>query len=382
MEDITFIYIETPHEEPSQETTLLRELSKETFSRDHPLKTIFSEKPAAITVKEILQISDTPIIALSLDDTTYYSKSWLSPLREALEKGFELVSPVCHGVFNIDMPYYTPLTFNDVAEQMLQNYRGQYVQTPHIPPLAFLLSRKSLIESSPEMSLFELPVKLKSALVPSSLIHRFGDYYSFTREDLLPYVPQGVQKVLDVGCAKGLLGETIKRERGCRVYGVEMNMKAAEEAKGRLDDVFCVDIENAQLPFHEDLDLILFADILEHLFNPWRVVENARKWLKPKGIVIASIPNIAHYSIILDLLRGRWDYVPFGLLCVSHIRFFTKTSIERMFIDAGYSLRSITPQASPLLKKQFMRGLGELIKFMHMGEDIFHPGYYVVAKKT
>jgi SAM-dependent methyltransferase len=179
------------------------------------------------------------------------------------------------------------------------------------------------------------------------------------------------------------MGELIKKERGCKVFGAEINKNAARIAKGKLDEVFCVDIEKSDLPFNKDLDVIIFADIIEHLFDPWRVLESAKKWLKPDGIVIASIPNIGHYSIILDLLRGRWDYLPFGHLCISHIRFFTRVSMENMFTKSGYSIRNVKPWDFPLhAKEQILMMLKKFIRTESIGEDIFYPGYYIVAKKA
>lgn len=344
---VNFIYIERPFRESSLELTLLRDLSKKTFSDGHPLKTIVSENPAAIKVTDILKTCDSSHIALSLDDSLYYSKNWTYPLMTALNEGFDLAAPVCNDFYAVDMPYYTPMTFNEAAEYMLQKNRGYFINERNIPPLIFLLNTSSLSGLNLNIPLYELPKYLRCTVVPSSLVHRFGDYFGFLREDILPFIPDRVNKVLDVGCADGTLGEIIKRERGCEVYGVEINKNIADTAREKLDNVFCMDIETADLPFNGDMDVIIFADILEHLFSPWKVLENSARWLKPEGIVVASIPNIAHYSIISDLLRGRWDYIPSGLLCISHIRFFTRASIEDMFARSGYSILDIQPHDFP-----------------------------------
>jgi len=382
-EEVTFIYIERPLAEPSMEERLLRELSRKTFSPDYSFNTIVSESPGDIGIKIILERSHTKFVAISLNDTVYYSENWLEPLKEALEREFELVSPVCGDVFEVDMPYFSHLTFNDVAALMMKRHARSYVRNSKIPPLAYLLRTESLRKLPLETKLDEIPALLKSALVPSSLVHRFGDYFAFRRDDILPFVPQGVEKVLDVGCAKGLTGELIKKERRCKVFGAEINRKAAQIAKEKLDEVFCVDIEKSDLPFNRDLDVIIFADILEHLFDPWHVLENARTWLKPDGILIASIPNTGHYSVILDLLRGRWDYVPFGLLCISHIRFFTRASIENMFARSGYVIEKMSPQDFPLhVKKQISTVLKKHIRVESISEDSFYHGYYIVAKQV
>ena len=374
--------MERPLDEPSTEELLLRKVSKETFNAGDALKTVVSEDPCKVSVKMIREGVETPLTAISIDDTVYYSDNWLEPLKEALKTGIELVSPVCGDIFEVDIPYFSRLTFNDAAALMTKNHAGTYVGDSKIPPLTYLLRTETLLKLPPETKLDEIPVLLKSALVPSSLVHRFGDYFAFRREDILPFVPHGLRKVLDVGCAKGLMGEMIKRERGCRVFGAEINRKAARIAMDRLDEVFCVDIEKSDLPFNGELDAVIFADIIEHLFDPWSVLERARKWLKPDGIVIASIPNTGHYSVILDLLRGRWDYLPFGHLCISHIRFFTRISIEDMFRRSGYSVVEMKPQDFPLrFREQITSMLSKFIKIENVGDDIFNPGYYVVAKR-
>ena len=382
-QNITYLYIEKPQSGSSKEVTLLRELSKQTFAPQHPSTSISAENPLTITVGEILKHARSSIIAVSLDDTLYFPHKWTAPLLNALEKGIELASPVCSDFFPVDMPYYSPLTFNDVAALMAEKHRGRHEKHSPFPRLCYVLRKSSLTALAPDTTLSELPEYLTSAIVPSSLTHRFGDYYSSRRDDLLPFIPHGTRRVLDVGCAKGFLGELIKKERDCEVYGIEINREVAETAKGRLNDVFCADIEKAELPFHEDLDVIIFADIIEHLYDPWRVLAIVKKWLRPDGIVIASIPNTSHYSIILDLLRGRWDYIPFGLLCVTHIRFFTKTTIEEMFIKAGYTLVTLEPQPLPAhLRESLFNMLGEKIRVEKLNDEVLHPGYYIVAKKA
>ena len=383
VQDIDYIYIEREQKEAATEERLLVELSKETFCLGYPYKTIAAEDPFHVSVGDIRNHTDTPYLAISLDNTVFFSKSWIRPLTEALEQGFDLASPVSPDFFEIDMPYYTPLTFNDAAERMTKKHHGQYRQDIPARPYVFLV-RKSCLDALPDITLlYDLPKHVKSTFVPASVVHRFGDYYAMKRDDILPYIPYGSKKILDAGCAKGLLGEAIKKQRECEVYGIEINKIAAEEARGRLDAVFCTDIVQAELPFHEDLDAVIFADILEHLIDPRSTLKNARKWLKSDGIVIASIPNAGHYSIVSDLLRGRWDYVPAGLLCITHLRFFTRTSIEELFRKSGYSVITMAPQGWPVhLREDLTQMLSAFLNVKNIGEDVFIPGYYVVAQKS
>ncbi len=382
LENISYIYVERAQKETATEERLLAELSKETFCPGYSFKTVTSDNPLHISVGDIRDNTDGPYIAVSLDDTVLFSKTWVAPLAEALKQGFDLASPVSSDFFEIDMPYYTPLTFNDIADRMMKKHQGHYRQDIAVRPYVFLVN-KSILDSLPdETLLYDLHKHLKSTFVPASLVHRFGDFYTSDRPDILSFIPLGTKKILDVGCAKGKVGKTIKEKMNCEVYGIELNAQMADEARARLDGVFCSNIENADLPFHESLDVIIFGDILEHLIDPRSALMTSRKWLKPDGVVIASIPNTGHYSFISDLIRGSWDYIPVGLLCITHLRFFTRKSIEELFRKGGYSVITIAPQAWPVhLRNELTEWLSAFMNVKSMGEDIFTPGYYVVAQR-
>jgi 2-polyprenyl-3-methyl-5-hydroxy-6-metoxy-1,4-benzoquinol methylase len=147
----------------------------------------------------------------------------------------------------------------------------------------------------------------------------------------------GTKRVLDVGCATGYLAKALV-EQGCTVSGVEFDAQAAEEARPHLDRLVLGDIETMDLAgtFGDDrFDVIVFGDVLEHLRDPLAVLRKARVLLTDRGSVVASIPNIAHGSVRLALLAGRFDYQQLGLLDSTHVRFFTRSSIEDLFREAG-----------------------------------------------
>ena len=147
----------------------------------------------------------------------------------------------------------------------------------------------------------------------------------------------GTKRVLDVGCATGYLAEALV-ERGCTVSGVECDAEAAEEARPHLERLVVGDIETMDLAeaFGDDrFDVIVFGDVLEHLRDPLPVLRKARALLADRGSVVASIPNIAHGSVRLALLAGRFDYQVLGLLDSTHVRFFTRSSLEDLFREAG-----------------------------------------------
>lgn len=147
----------------------------------------------------------------------------------------------------------------------------------------------------------------------------------------------GSKRVLDVGCATGYLAEALVT-RGCTVSGLEVDEAAGEEARPFLERLVIGDIESINLAeaFGEErFDVVVFGDVLEHLRDPLAALRKARTVLADRGSVVASIPNIAHGSVRLALMAGRFDYQPLGLLDSTHIRFFTRASIDALFREAG-----------------------------------------------
>jgi methionine biosynthesis protein MetW len=149
-------------------------------------------------------------------------------------------------------------------------------------------------------------------------------------------------RILDVGCGAGALGEMIKQRQHAVVYGIEIDDAAACKAKERLDYVWQVTVEQA-LPEISDssLDVIIAADVLEHLVNPWKVLSEIYRKLVPGGRVVASVPNIQHWTLLRQLLEGYWEYQSDGILDYTHLRFFTKRSIEELFWSAGFAISKL-----------------------------------------
>lgn len=146
------------------------------------------------------------------------------------------------------------------------------------------------------------------------------------------------KRVLDVGCAGGYLGEVLI-DRGCRVVGIEFDPEMAAEAKRVLDDVLVADLEELDMASAfgpESFDVVVFGDVLEHLRDPTRVLRQARSVLKAGGYVVVSIPNVAHGSVRLALLHGKFEYSETGLLDDTHLRWFTRDSVESLFSGAGF----------------------------------------------
>ena len=150
-------------------------------------------------------------------------------------------------------------------------------------------------------------------------------------------------KVLEMGPATGYITKAMS-ERGCRVTGLEIDPKAAEVAGEFAERMIVGDIEAMDLAGEfgdERFDVVMYGDVLEHLVDPERALIETKKILAPGGRVVASIPNVAHASVRLSLLTGRFPYSSEGLLDRTHLRFFTRESIRALFAAAGYEVLEI-----------------------------------------
>jgi SAM-dependent methyltransferase len=90
---------------------------------------------------------------------------------------------------------------------------------------------------------------------------------------------------------------------------------------------------------------VLLADVLEHLVDPIHMLEEVKSALKPDGRVVASIPNVAHWTMRLRLLAGRFDYAPTGIMDATHLRWFTRKGVQRLFDGAGYEIERFSGAA-------------------------------------
>src|SRR5690349_17266679 len=150
-------------------------------------------------------------------------------------------------------------------------------------------------------------------------------YFSCSRPELTSLVPAHALRVLDVGCGRGEFARTLRASRSAsklEIVGLEWSRAAAEAARSALDKLIIGNIEEVALPYEDYFDCIVFADVLEHLIDPWSTLQRATSLLQKNGTVIASIPNVQHWSVIVNLLCGRWEYSEFGIMDSTHLRFF------------------------------------------------------------
>lgn len=160
--------------------------------------------------------------------------------------------------------------------------------------------------------------------------------------DLLKVVPLDVQSVVEVGCSGGgLAREYLKLNPRCNYVGIEINAAYAEVARMHCTRVLVEDIERMSDETFKTLAgpiCWIFGDVLEHLHDPWAVLRRIRSSLAAGGSVVACIPNAQHWSIQAGLNCGHFRYEDRGLMDRTHIRWFTRESIDEMFDSCGYAI--------------------------------------------
>ena len=180
---------------------------------------------------------------------------------------------------------------------------------------------------------------------------------------LLEGLPRGLA-VLDAGCGSGVHGAELKRLYGHRVCGVDLSATSIAKARTRIDEAHVGDVTRPEAyPFYgqAQFDVIVFSDILEHVYDPKDVIARHLTLLRPGGRFLISIPNIAIWNVRLGLLLGRFDYQETGTLDKTHVRFFTQRTFHEFARSAGLQIlrRRVTPGIArpfvPLVKRIYAR---------------------------
>ncbi len=165
------------------------------------------------------------------------------------------------------------------------------------------------------------------------------------------FIPLGAE-ILEFGSAAGYFTRFLKQERNATVDIVELDKACAEKASQYARDFHIGDIEQGgwkDIYADRQYDIILFADVLEHLRDPWRVLTEAARQLKPGGRIILSVPNIAHAQILSSLYNDDFSYAQVGILDKTHLRFFTEQTIRQMAEDCGLRVCDLIPVIAKIL---------------------------------
>lgn len=183
--------------------------------------------------------------------------------------------------------------------------------------------------------------------VPEGRGYLFKDFPHSSHRCLLALMPPPPRKVLDIGTAGGYLGAALSA-RGYTVVGIEADAQAASIAAPAYATMYHTDVTTRPVLAHAPFEVVLLADVLEHLPDPAATLAWVEELLLPGGRVLISVPNVAFISVRLGLLVGRFEYQPRGILDKTHLRFFTRRSLLREIRSARLQPQRLWEVPPPL----------------------------------
>ncbi len=177
-------------------------------------------------------------------------------------------------------------------------------------------------------------------------------YYDNVNPTLLSLADVTASTVLEIGCGAGSFARAYKaRNPGAYYVGIEYVQSEADQAKHHLDGVLCANVEEDET-FHSldklldgrSIDLLIIGDVLEHLWQPEKVLRNIHERMSPNGRAEICMPNIAHWSTLMRLLKGDWTYADNGLMDRTHMRFYTRDTTRKLLEDTGWTVNFEQPR--------------------------------------
>jgi 2-polyprenyl-3-methyl-5-hydroxy-6-metoxy-1,4-benzoquinol methylase len=213
-------------------------------------------------------------------------------------------------------------------------------------------------------------------------------YYEDPRPDIQALIDPSGLRILDVGCASGALASALKAHGAAHVAGIELDPDAAAKARGRIDELVEGSALDGALPWEPaSFDVVVFADVLEHLPDPDRALERFIPLLSPSGRLVVSVPNMRFWSVLLRLIVDRWAYTEHGVRDRTHVRIFTRRSLLRMLDEHGLRLESLHRNQRLIDDQSNIGRLGAVATRVaratigHVARDLMAYQYVAVARK-
>jgi 2-polyprenyl-3-methyl-5-hydroxy-6-metoxy-1,4-benzoquinol methylase len=201
-------------------------------------------------------------------------------------------------------------------------------------------------------------------------------YFSGARHDMIALLSTAQSAhILEIGCGDGATGAVALNAKKAGYYtGIELMPDVAEQARARLSNVITGNAEQLDLgQFHNKFDALIMSEVIEHLVDPWETLTRLMLCLKPGGEIIASSPNVAHRKVITDLIAGRFEYAPEGVMDRTHLRWFTPRSYRALFEGVGCTDIQVMPIRRPgLLPRLFNRITSDRYVHLSMTQIMIH----------
>lgn len=173
---------------------------------------------------------------------------------------------------------------------------------------------------------YEYEVELGSDTAPSRVIRMTGHG----------------RRVLEVGAGPGSITKHLIKSNKCDVVALEIDPTAIAKLKEFCPNIYSLDLNDENWPHalakEGKFDVVIAADVLEHVYNPLRTLNGMKSLLRDDGEIILSLPHVGHCVINACLLDEDFDYRDWGLLDKTHIRFFGVKNMNKLYADAGMAI--------------------------------------------
>ena len=280
-------------------------------------------------------------------------------LANALEAGNALCAMAEENRFakgEMKPDYSTLLDFERyVARRKVLPCFQPHAGRAHKQPKVYMLQMDRLknLPVAAHMKWADLPAALDSGtvLAARAYIHIYADYQQGDRPEMLGLLPPNVKRLLDVGGGEGGFALSFALQRRGEVVLVEPGRVAAQRARESGLQVIEGGIENVDAARCGLFHAVSFLDVLEHMADPLTALQSARKLLAPGGVLLLSVPNVGYWPVVRDLMLGRFDYLPAGILCCTHLRFFTARSLEQLLHDGGFEVMELRRHGPPMTEE-------------------------------
>lgn len=192
--------------------------------------------------------------------------------------------------------------------------------------------------------------------------------------EVLGFIPQNASKIIEIGCSSGAIAREFKKlNKASHWTGVEIDKSYAELAGRYCDETVVADIDLVGSDFYasyKDRDCWVFADVLEHLKDPWRVLRKIREVIPENGSVVACIPNAQNWSVLAKLALGDFRYEDSGLLDRTHLRWFTRMTIIELFEQQGFKIAQGVPRVFHAPNHDVLNFVAELARKFGSDPDL------------
>ncbi len=324
-----------------------------------------------------LRTSNAGRVLAFIEPALVISASLAAELSAALDDGAGCALPDDARSTDAPPADYTTLASLDGYAARLTG-RSRFAPWDGRKPLCCMIARRTIedaVAADMAINWEQLPGRCRDARIARhAWVHDWSNYQRMQRAEMLSLLPAEVDSLLDVGGGEGGFVSAFLAARNGVAHLLEPS-EAALAAAARGLTVLRQQLGEGELP--RRYGAVSMLDVLEHLEDPLAGLRAAYQALEDGGCLLLSVPNIGHWRIVSDLLAGRFDYSPVGILCITHLRFFTASSLRTLLDEAGFRVESWRNAGLPLqpAMRQVLsaaRAAGLAVDEESLGAEVFH----------